>query len=214
MRERFDKGEEWAKDEAMRKLMLGIYEEAAKKGDKKTLEMIERRLIKSLAEDKELQESFKEIATKHKMYDEAKEGPYIERILKGIKTADDVKQLQKGWYKNAGLLSTAIEREYLGGPQLQALGEDREFVEIYSESIRSIIERIGIDEFVRKYPRQAMYLAGSAAQELGYTAPPGLTRERIRELKRRWEEEERRRREEEEALRIFMRREMGRGRGP
>jgi hypothetical protein len=148
------------------------------------------------------------------MYDEAKEGPYIERIIKGVKSADDIKQLQKGWYKNAELLSTAIEHEYLRGPQLRALGEDREFVEIYSRSIQNLIDRIGIDEFVRRHPRQAMYLAGSAAQELGYTAPPGLTRERIRELKRRWEEEEERRREEEEALRIFMRRYMGRGRGP
>jgi hypothetical protein len=148
------------------------------------------------------------------MYDEAKEGPFIERIFKGAKTADDMKQFQKGWYKNAELLATAIEHEYLRGPQLRALGEEREFVEIYSRSIRNLIDRIGIDEFVRRHPRQAMYLAGSAAQELGYTAPPGLTRERIRELKRRWEEEERRRREEEERMRIAFRRMFGGGRGP
>jgi hypothetical protein len=213
MREGFDKGEEWMRNKAMRELTLGIYEEAAKKGDKKTMGMMERRVVKSLAEDSELQEGFKKIAVKHKMYDEAKEGPYIERILKGVKSADDVKQLQKGWYKNVELLSTAIEHEYLRGPQLRALGEDREFVEIYSRSIQNLIDRIRIDEFIRKYPRQAMYLAGNAAQELGYTAPPGLTRERIRELKRRWEEEERRRREEEERIGIAMRRMFGRSRG-
>jgi len=225
-----DKGEEWVKNKDMQKLMLQMYEEAAKKGDKKTMAMMERRLVKSLAEDAELQRSFRETGIKYGIYkkeefekltEEEKRRKYLEEILKGVKTADDVKQLQKGWYKNAELLATAIEHDYLGGPQLRALGEDREFVEFYSRKIQHLIDRIGIDEFVRRHPRQAMYLAGSAAQELGYTAPPSLTRERIRELKRRWEEEERRieegkrraeekrrRREEEEALRSFMRREM------
>jgi len=207
MREGFDKGEEWAKDETMRGLMLQIYTEAAGKGDKKTMSLMERRLVRSLAEDAELQRSFREVGIKYGIYkkeefekltEEEKRRKYLEEILKGVKTADDIKQLQKGWYKNVELLSTAIEREYLKGPLLAAMSEDREFVEIYSGTIRDIIERIGIDEFVRKYPRQAMYLAGSPAQELGYTAPPGLTRERIRELKRRWEEEEERRRRGEE----------------
>jgi hypothetical protein len=207
MEKGFDKGGEWVKNKEMQKLMLQMYEEAAKKGDKKTMALMERRLVRSLAEDAELQRSFREVGIKYGIYkkeeferltEEEKRRKYLEEILKGVKTADDVKQLQKGWYKNVELLSTAIEREYLKGPLLAAMSEDREFVEIYSGTIRDIIERIGIDEFVRKYPRQAMYLAGSPAQELGYTAPPGLTRERIRELKRRWEEEEERRRRGEE----------------
>jgi hypothetical protein len=207
MEKGFDKGGEWVKDKEMQKLMLQIYEEAAKKGDKKTMSLMERRLVRSLAEDAELQRSFREVGIKYGIYkkeefekltEEEKRRKYLEEILKGVKTADDIKQLQKGWYKNVELLSTAIEREYLKGPLLAAMSEDREFVEIYSGTIRDIIERIGIDEFVRRHPRQAVYLAGSPAQELGYTAPPGLTRERIRELKRRWEEEEERRRKGEE----------------
>ena len=207
-----DKGEEWAKNEEMKERILGIYEGAAKKGDKKTMAMIERRLLKSLAEDEKLRRQFEGTAQKHKMYDPKKEGAFIERIIKGVKTADDVKQLQKGWHKVEEAFEIAFE--HFRGPQLSAMREDRDFIEKFSEATEKLIEKIGIEEYIRRRPAQAMYLTGSAAQEFGYTAPPGLTRERIRELRNRWEEEERRRREEEETMRIAMRRMFGRGRGP
>jgi len=184
--------DEWFKDEKLKNSLLKLLEDVASKKDKKTVGIIERGSIRSLAENPELEKEFKGIVTKHGMYDPSKEGIYIERILQGVKTAKDVEQLQKGWYKNEELLKTAIINDYLRKPLLGKLGEDRDFVWSYSEAIRDIIKKKGIDEFIKKCPAQAIFLIGTPAQELGYLTLPGINREKIRKIK---EESEREREE-------------------
>jgi hypothetical protein len=138
MREGFDKGKEWMKNKEMRELTLGTYEEAAKKGDKKTMEMIERRLVGNLEQDKELRESFEKIATENKMYDKDKEGTFIERIIKGVKTADDMKQLQGRWWENPEAMSAA--KEFWTGAQWGAAA--RQFGKELINALEPIIEDI------------------------------------------------------------------------
>jgi hypothetical protein len=130
--------EEWLENKGIRGLTFRVYEEAAKKGDKRTMGMIERRLVKSLAEDSELQEAFKKIATKHKMYDEAKEGPYIKRIIKGVRTADDVKQLQKGWWEAPGAMEAA--QKFWTGHQWGLAA--REFGKELVDALHPIVDEI------------------------------------------------------------------------
>jgi hypothetical protein len=187
MEERFDRGEEWVKDKEMRRLILQSYEEAAKKGDKKTMAMIERRLVKSLMEDSELQESFKKIATKHKMYDEAKEGPFVERIIKRAKSIDDLKQLQGKWWENTAIREMA-ERFWTGAQWGAAA---REFGKELVDALEPLINQLktfkqtndvrGYLHFVWDRPGLARYSATGAAQELGFPswyelAPDGVRR--------------------------------------
>jgi hypothetical protein len=186
MEGRYD-SENWAKNEKIRKLILRNYEEAAEKRDKKTLAMIERRLIKSLEEDSELRESFKRIATKYGMYDEAKEGPYIERIIKGVKSADDLKQLQGKWWENTAIREMA-ERFWTGAQWGAAA---REFGKELVDALEPLINQlrtfkqtndvIGYLHFVWDRPGLARYSATGAAQELGFPswyelAPEGVRR--------------------------------------
>jgi len=193
MEERFDKGEEWVKDKEMRGMMLQNYEEVAKRGDKKTLGMIERRLVKSLAEDRELQESFKRIATKHKMYDEAKEGPFIERITKGVKSPDDVKQLQKGWWENIAIREMA--EKFWTGAQWGAAA--REFGKELVDALEPLINQLrtfretnnveGYLHFVWDRPGLARFSETAAAQEVGfpswYEFAPEAVKSRYRNMR-------------------------------
>jgi hypothetical protein len=198
--------EEWAKDEGIKRLTLRVYEEAAKKRDKKLMETMERRLVVSFGEE------FEKIAEKEGLFtkeDKEKFKTYTNKIIASVKTIEEMKELQKGWLEKAAEGMDVLV-EHLRRPQLALMGRVREFTEIYSKYIENFVGKIGPDEFIRRYPAQAMFLTGTAAQELGYRAPFGLTRERIRELRRIWEEEERRKREEEERIRIGMRRMFGR----
>jgi len=194
MEERFDKGEEWIKDKEMRGVILQTYEEAAKKGDKKTMGMMEKRFVRSLAEDKELRDTFLEIGFRHKIYkreafeelsDEEKTEKYIGGIIRGIKSSEDAKQLQSGAIFN-DKVRTIMEKE-LTGHQWGLIGREigkglvealepkieeiRSLSKLSKEELRAKYETENVVEAYKKIiwnmPGLARYSQTTAAQELG-----------------------------------------------
>jgi hypothetical protein len=141
---------------------------------------------------------------------DAKNYRTITQKLIGDMKPSDIKNLGKDFWnpeKNPDIMK-AIQL-FWGGPQLAKAAEEfgRRFVKDYED----YAGKLSLEEQIRTNPKAVLYRAGTAAQDLGFTAPEGLSRAAIRRL---IEEEERRKREEEERIRIGMRRMFGRGRRP
>ena len=126
---------------------------------------------------------------------------FEEKIMGEIKTAEEIKRLQKGWWEDAKLMEAA--QKFWGGPQLGRAADEfgRKFVEDYMEVVDRTVERVGAEGLVRLNPRSASYLSGNAAQDLGFRSPEGLGRAEIRELIKHYREE----REREERVEAGMR---------
>jgi hypothetical protein len=169
-----DRGGEWARDDRMRGLMFQVYEEAARRGDRKTTDMIERRLIRNLQENRELRENFERIAERHRIYDRATEGDFIERIIKRVRTADDIKQLQGRWWENTAVMEMA--EKFWTGHQWGAAA--REFGKELVDALEPLIYGLEIVRdtnnveaylhFVWDRPGFASFSETSAAQEVGF----------------------------------------------
>jgi hypothetical protein len=214
MEKGFDKGEEWIKDKNMQKLMLRMYEEAAKKGDKKTMALMERKLVRSLAEDSELRKRFMEIGFKHgilkeeeykDLTEEAKAEKYLAGIVKGIKSSDDAKQLQKGAVFNNTLREVMLKE--LTGYQWGLIGREigkglvdalepkieeiKSLSKLPREQLREVYETEDIVEAYKKIiwsmPGLARYSETAAAQELGissfYEIAPDEVKRRYRNMR-------------------------------
>jgi hypothetical protein len=171
MEEGFDKGKEWSRDKEMRGLILQIYEEAAKKGNKKTMGMMERRLLLSLGGDflkrkiemgmyteKDIDEDVKsgvftqeqgklmkglmeKVKRKEKLSTEeekALKDLNITKVIDGVKTADDMKQLQKGWWNVPEAMEAA--KHFWTGHQWGLAA--REFGRELINALEPIIEEI------------------------------------------------------------------------
>jgi hypothetical protein len=234
MEERFDKGKGWSQDKEMRGLMLQIYEEAAKKGDKKTMGMMERRLLLSLGGDflkrkiemgmyteKDIDEDVKsgvftqeqgklvkglmeKVKRKEKLSAEeekALKDLNITKVIAGVKTADDIKQLEKGVIHEKAAM-TAMQKFWTGaqwGAAAREFGKELvDTLEPLIEEIKSLREltpeqlqekykktdRAEIyKDIIYKMPGLARYSETAAAQEVGI---PSLYAIAPREIKRRY----------------------------
>jgi hypothetical protein len=227
MEERFDKGKEWSQDKEMRELMLQIHEEAGKKGDKKTMGMMERRLLLSLGGDflkrkiemgmyteKDIDEDVKsgvftqeqgklvkglmeKVKRKEKLSAEeekALKDLNITKVIAGVKTADDIKQLEKGVIHEKAAM-TAMQKFWTGaqwGAAAREFGKELvDTLEPLIEEIKSLREltpeqlqekykktdRAEIyKDIIYKMPGLARYSETAAAQEVGipslYTIAP------------------------------------------
>ena len=168
--------DEVATSPKVKRLILSDYEKAARLSDKKKMGMIERTLVSTLGED------FGKIAEKEGIYtaaDKAKDkgkgiDTYTKKIIASVKTADDVKQLQKDWWENPEAMETA--QKFWTGAQFGAAG--REFGREFIESLTPLITQLknfkqandvsGYLHFVWDRPGLARYSETAAAQELGF----------------------------------------------
>jgi hypothetical protein len=186
--------EEWMKDEGIKNLTLRTYTETAKRRDKKLMGTIERRLVASLGEE------FGKIAEREGVYtaeDKAKDkargiDTYTKKIIASVRTADDIKQLQRKWRETPGAMEVVLTT--WGGPQLGKAAEEfeRDFVDEYIKKA----EEKGPEWFVANNPRALLYLSGNAAQDFGFTTPGNWSREKVRAAIRHAREVERRERKE------------------
>jgi hypothetical protein len=198
--------DEWFKDEKLKNSLLKLLEDVASKKDKKTVGIIERGSIRSLAENPELEKEFKGIVTKHGMYDETKEGAYINRIVRGIRSADDVKQLQSGAISKENVKIMKAMMEELTGHQWGLIGKEigRKLGDALEPTIEEIksLSKLTEDELQKTYgtrdrvevyknivwsmPGLARYSQTSAAQELGipsfFEIAPGAVKEKYKNI--------------------------------
>jgi hypothetical protein len=227
MEERYDK-EEWAKDKKIRELMLRVFEDAAKKGDKKTMGMMERRLLLSLGGDflkrkmeigkyteKDIEEDVKsrvftqeqgklmkelmeKVKRKEKLSAEeekALKDLNITKVIAGVKTADDIKQLRKEVIHEEAAM-TAMQKFWTGhqwGAAAREFGKELvDALEPLINQLRTFKETNNVEgylHFVWNRPGLARYSETAAAQELGFSsfyelAPEGIKRNpRYRNIK-------------------------------
>jgi len=175
------------------RIILSDYEEAARHLDKKKMSKIERTAL-SLGED------FGEIARKTGIYttnDKNKDNTkgittYTQHIIASTKTADDVKQLQKGWWENPSAMETA--QKFWTGAQWGAAA--RQFGKEFIESLEPIITQLkslqtandknGYLQYVWSRPGLARFSETTPAQELGFSSFYELAPKSIKKDKKRY----------------------------
>jgi len=175
------------------RIILSDYEEAARHLDKKKMSKIERTAL-SLGED------FGEIARKTGIYttnDKNKDNTkgittYTQHIIASVKTADDVKQLQKGWWENPSAMETA--QKFWTGAQCGAAA--RQFGKEFIESLEPIITQLkslqtandknGYLQYVWSRSGLARFSETTPAQELGFSSFYELAPKSIKKDKKRY----------------------------
>lgn len=90
----------------------------------------------------------------------------IDKLI-GEAKGDDLKDFSKNFWKSSEAM--AAIQNFWGGSQLRQAADEfgRTFVDDYMEKA----EEKGLDWFAQNNKKAALYLAGNAAQDLGYTVP-------------------------------------------
>jgi len=217
---------EWAKEEGIKRLTLRVYEEAAKRDDKKSMGMMERRLVASLGEEfikrkieigkytekdidedvknrvftqeqgKLMKELMEKVKRKEKLSAEeekALKDLNITKVIAGVKTADDIKQLEKGVIHEEAAM-TAMQKFWTGAQWGAAA---REFGKELVDALEPLINQLrtfretnnveGYLHFVWDRPGLARFSETAAAQEVGfpswYEFAPEAVKSRYRNMR-------------------------------
>lgn len=119
----------------------------------------------------------KDFSQKKKDEWDAKGYKTITDKLVGDVKGNEVKDFSENFWKSPGAME-AIQR-FWGGPQIsQAANEfGRKFVDDYMQ----VVNKLTPDQMAVFNPKSAMYLTGNAAQDFGFRAPKGISREKMRE---------------------------------
>jgi hypothetical protein len=120
------------------------------------------------------------------------------KLIAEARKADEIKDFKKDIFDKRKYMMT-IQKFWEGAQIREAAKEFKDkFIEPFNKATTRLIETLtrelgreaGIREYIRRYPKQAIYLAGNAAQGLGLKAPLGLTRKEIRRIMREEAERE------------------------
>ncbi|MCK4454341.1 hypothetical protein KAU51_03275 [Candidatus Parcubacteria bacterium] len=157
------KGQELKKEEIMK-----VYKKAIEMKDRGAYESIERAYIKEGWKDMEKIAFKKGIVTKKNLAEKGYKD-YKEAIIGGATSAEDIKQLQKGWWEDKDLMEAS--HKFWGGHQIGEAARTfaREFVDKFQDSA----EERGAKSYLKpenlnlKIPN---YLNSSAAQGLGFSS--------------------------------------------
>ncbi len=108
-----------------------------------------------------------------------------QKVMASVKSEEDIRQLQKGWWKEDKLIEAA--NKFWGGSQISSAGRNlgREF----TEAFQNFAEKGGIDYYLKNNNLAApRFLASSAAQGLGMSPIKGCeTIKEINKLKQRYD---------------------------
>jgi hypothetical protein len=117
--------------------------------------------------------------------DRVKFNNYSEKIMAGITSSDDIKDLQKNWWKDSKVLEAA--GKFWGGHQIGEAAKTfgRSFIEDFQSHIEH--ESRGLDHFAVANPKVPLFFASNLGQELGFNSLGGLdqkgVKERINEMR-------------------------------
>jgi len=198
---------DWLEDEGIKRLTLEAYEDAMKKGDKKTMEMMERRLALSLGGDlfkrkiergeyteKDIDEDVRrgiftseqgdlmrglmeKVKRKEKLSEEeekALKDLNTTKVIAGVKTADDIKQLEKGVIHEEAAM--AAMQKFWTGTQWGAAAREfgRELINALEPIIEEIrnLKNLSPEELEAKYGTRDV---GEAYKKIVWSMP-GLAR--------------------------------------
>lgn len=116
--------------------------------------------------------------------DEKHYASFTDKIADSVKTLEDMKRLQKGWWNNSALMESA--QKFWGGPQLGKAADvfGRSFVDKYMETVEG--RQKPVKWFLENNQSALTYFTGNAAQDFGYRPIKGLARDEISELIRWW----------------------------
>ena len=122
---------------------------------------------------------------------------YAQKIMAGVRTAEEIKRLRKGWWEDAYLMEAADK--FFGGPQWAMAGHTfgREFIETIASDIRKELARIKklpgkeaeiqFKAFVLLNPAKARYAESTPAQAMGipsyWALAPDVIRRKYKNIK-------------------------------
>jgi hypothetical protein len=159
--------------------VLRTYKKAQEMGEKDAIDGMERAFIG-------MADKFAEIVDKKtKKYVEMKDrtvggltredrvkfNNYSEKIMAGITSSDDIKDLQKDWWKNSEALDAADK--FWGGNQIGEAA--RVFGRGFMDQFQADVSNKGANYFAVRNPKVLTYLSSSAAQGLGFSALEGAS---------------------------------------
>lgn len=159
-------------DKDFQKIALSLHEKALKRGNKKSAESIELAYITSLSEELESNAKKYGIFTNE---DIQKYGTYKAKILAGVKTEEDIKQLQKNWYKELKDKEKQQVLLWKGNRVGLAVRTTPEFAEEYSKMLEE--EK---DWVLKNNPDAFYYTFTTPARILGIHPPADVTLTDIR----------------------------------
>ena len=101
---------------------------------------------------------------------------YTEKIIAGITSSDDIKNLQKGFWKNENVMET-IEK-FWGGQQIGEAA--RTFGRDFIDTFQNGLETKGLEYFAVNNPKVARFVTSNLAQDLGIGIP-GWTQNQVKD---------------------------------